>query len=77
MPKIPIDKKYVWDYDLPKDWQPATDAEWLWLLERKINYGDFRGLKAAVIKKYFPALKKRLDPGKQMMLEYYFQKYKV
>lgn len=72
---IPIDKKYIWDYDLPKNWQPTTDAEWLWLLERKINYDDWRGLKAATIKKYLPRLKKRIDIGKQMMLKNYFQKY--
>lgn len=72
---IPIDKKYVWDYKLPKNWQPQTDEEWLWLLERKINYDDWRGLNVKIIKKYFPKLKKRIDLGKQMMLKDYFQKY--
>ncbi len=72
---IPIDKKYVWDYNLPKNWQPQTKRQWLWLLERKINYGDWNGLTATIIKKYFPELKKRLDPGKKIMLENYFNAY--
>lgn len=64
-----------WDYDLPKKWQPKTDRQWLWYLERKINYDDWKGLKKGIIKKYFPQLKRRLDPGKRKMLETYFQKY--
>ncbi len=67
--------KYVWDYDLPKKWAPKTEGEWLWCLERKINYDDWQGLRAEIIKKYFPKLKRRLDPGKRMMLEHYFQVY--
>lgn len=63
-----------WDYDLPKNWQPKTEAEWEWYLVRRINYGDFKGLKKEVVKKYFPKIKKLLDPGKRMMLEDYFQK---
>ena len=67
--------KYVWDYDLPKNWVPKTKEEWLWLLERKINYDDWEGLEAKIIKKYFHDLKTHLDPGKRMMLELYFKKY--
>ncbi len=63
----------IWDYDLPKNWKPKTKEEWLWYLERKINYDDWKGLKAETIKKYFPKLKKTLDPGKRMMLEHYFK----
>jgi len=65
----------LWDYNLPKNWKPKTDRQWLWYLERKINYDDWKGLKKEIIKKYFPKLKKRLDPGKKIMLELYFQKY--
>jgi len=64
---------YNWDYDLPKNWQPETDRQWLWYLERKINYDDWKGLKKTVIKKYFPYLKKRLDPGKKELLKQYFK----
>jgi hypothetical protein len=68
-------KKYLWDYKLPKNWKPKTDWQWLWYLERKINYDDWKGLKKEIIKKYFPKLKNRLDPGKRKMLELFFQKY--
>ena len=67
--------KYLWDYDLPKYWRPKNKRQWLWCLERKINYNDWRGLDAKTIKKYFPALKKQLDPGKRIMLELYFKKH--
>lgn len=72
---IKINKKYVWDYDLPKNWTPETKTQWLWFLERKINYGDWEGLRKEMVQKYFSQLKKRLDPGKRMMLELYFKKY--
>jgi MarR-like DNA-binding transcriptional regulator SgrR of sgrS sRNA len=66
---------YNWDYDLPKNWQPKTDRQWLWFLERKINYDDWQGLKKKTIKKYFPRLKKRLDPGKRELLKHYLARY--
>ena len=56
-----------WDYDLAKNWQPKTPEEWEWFLVRKINYGDFGGLKKNILKKYFPKIAKRLDPGKKAM----------
>lgn len=65
----------LWDYNLPKNWKPETEEQWLWYLERKINYDDWEGLKKKIIKKYFKKLKKRLDPGKRMMLEFFFKKY--
>lgn len=67
--------KYNWDYKLRKNFKPKNEKEWLWVLERKINYDDFKGLKREVVKKYFPKLKHRLDPGKRKMLEYFFEKY--
>lgn len=65
-------KKIFWDYKINKDWQPKTDRQWLWYLERKINYDDYKDLKKEVVKKYFLRLAKRLDPGKRAMLAYYF-----
>lgn len=62
-----------WDYQLPKNWQPKTDQGWQWFLVRKINYGDFQGLKKETIKKYFPVIKNQLDPGKRAMLENYLK----
>lgn len=64
---------WIWDYNI-KNWQPKTDKEWEWFLVRKINYGDFKGLKTGILKKYLPKIKKRLDPGKKAMLENFFQK---
>lgn len=64
-----------WDYNLPRGWQPKTERQWLWYLERKINYDDWKGLKADIIKNFFSKLKQRLDPGKREMLKEYFKKY--
>ena len=64
---------YIWDYNLPKKWKPKTKRQWLWYLERKINYDDWKGLNKKIIKKYFPLLKKRLDPGKREMLKNYLK----
>lgn len=63
----------VWDYQLPKNWKPKTEGEWIWYLERKINYGDWKGLEPKTIKKYFRKL--HLDQGKRLMLKNYFQRY--
>lgn len=63
-----------WDYDLPDNWQPKTDPEWEWFLVRKINYGDFKGLKKAIVKKHFSKIKKQLDPGKRAMLNNFLRK---
>lgn len=64
-----------WDYKLKREWNPTTESEWLWYLERRINYDDWEGLKKVWIKKYFHKLKDHLDPGKRVMLENYFKKY--
>ncbi|PIR72145.1 MAG: hypothetical protein COU42_02365 [Candidatus Nealsonbacteria bacterium CG10_big_fil_rev_8_21_14_0_10_36_24] len=66
---------FNWDYNITKNWKPKTEGQWLWYLERKINYDDWKGLKKRIIKKYFPKLKKRLDPGKREMLKIYFKKH--
>ena len=60
---------WIWDYKIPNNWQPKTDKEWEWFLVRKINYDDFKGLKKDIINKYFPKIKKLIDPGKQAMFE--------
>jgi len=63
--------KWNWDYHIPDDWRPTTDGEWEWFLVRKINYGDYEGLDRIILKKYFPKIKKRLDPGKVAMFTYF------
>lgn len=61
----------AWDYNLPKNWRPQTEAEWAWFLARKINYDDLEGLNKATVRKYFPLFKNELDPGKRILFEYY------
>ena len=63
----------IWDYDLPADWQPQTDAEWEWFLIRKINYGELEGLSEKKLKKHYPQIKRQLDPGKRDMLANYLK----
>jgi len=70
-----MDNMHIWDYDLPKKWKPSNERQWLWYLERKINYDDWKGLKAEIIKKFFPKLKHRIDPGKREMLKQYLKNY--
>lgn len=65
--------QYVWDYRIKKNWQPGTDAEWIWFLERKLNYQNWKGLRTADIVKYFDRLK--LDPAIKLMLQAYFKYY--
>lgn len=64
-------KPWAWDYDLPDDWQPKTDAEWAWYLVRKINYEDLDGITPEILARYVPTLDKELDPGKRTLLMYY------
>mgnify|MGYP001561411564 FL=1 len=66
-------KPWVWDYELPDDWEPKTDDEWEWYLVRKINYEDLKGLTRAHIQKYFPSIERYLDPGKRVMIDYYLK----
>lgn len=63
----------LWDYKLSKGWQPKTRHEWLWYLERKINYDDWKGLEGWMLKKYAPSLK--LDPGKRLLVRAYVDRY--
>jgi hypothetical protein len=46
-------------------------------LIRKINYGDFKGLKLALIKKYWRKIKKYLTPGKKLLFENFFKHEKI
>lgn len=64
---------WIWDYKIKEKWQPLTDGEWRWFLVRKINYGDFKGLKKRVVAKYLTKIKQFLDPGKRAMLEDFFK----
>ena len=71
--KYPIKKGLVWDYRIPKNWQPKTDADWRLYLERKVNYDDWKGIPQEKLLEYFPHL--HLDPGKRLMITNYFTIY--
>ena len=64
---------HTWDYNIPKDWQPTTDYEWRWFLERKINYDDFTGLDMAKVRELIDEIK--IDEGKKLMIKAYFKYY--
>lgn len=71
--KYPIAKGLIWDYRIPKNWQPKTDADWRLYLERKVNYDDWKGIPTQRLLEYFPRL--HLDPGKRIMLLNFFTTY--
>ncbi len=64
---------YNWDYNLPKDWKPQTHDEWVWYLQRKINYEDWDGIRPWMLKKYVPVLK--LDPARRFLIDAYLDRY--
>lgn len=63
----------LWDYKIANNWQPKHAREWEWFLVRKINYGEFKGIPRTILKKYFPKIQERLDPGKRAMIENFFK----
>lgn len=67
---------HIWDYHLPSDWKPKTHAEWEWFLVRKINYNDLEEIKKDDLVKYFAKIKKGLDRGKQILIEYFLTNYR-
>lgn len=66
---------WIWDYNIKNNWQPRTAKQWEWFLVRKINYGDFKGLKKETVARYFTKIKKLLDPGKREMLQYFLNRW--
>lgn len=63
----------IWDYKIGKNWQPKTNAEWQWYLVRKINGDDMTGINKAILKKFFPLIKKRIDTGKKNLIQYFLR----
>jgi len=61
--------KTVWDYQIKK--KDLKDPKILkWYLERKINFGDWSGVKAKELKKYLAHLK--IDSSlKKLLIEYF------
>jgi hypothetical protein len=62
-------RRVIWDYQIPNNWRPKSEAEWEWFLVRKINYGDWQGISQKALKKFFPKIKDKLDPGKREMIK--------
>lgn len=64
---------YNWDYDLPKNWKPKTDAEWEWYLTRIINYGlNKEKINPVQLRRYLPKLK--IDDHKRDFLQFLLDK---
>lgn len=63
----------IWDYKINKNWQPKTTEEWQWYLVRKINTDDLIGINKAILEKYFPLIKERIDIGKKNLIEYFLK----
>jgi len=59
----------LWDYNIPKDWQPQNDEGWIWYLEKMITTGNLKGLNEEQLRKYFKRL--NLDEGNRLLLEHY------
>lgn len=64
---------FIWDYKINKNWQPKTTEEWQWYLVRKINTDDLIGINKAILEKYFPLIKERIDIGKKNLIEYFLK----
>ena len=69
-------KPRIWDYNLKNNWKPVTDSEWELFLVRKINYNDLAGIPKARLQKHFPKIKKGLDPGKFLLIDYFLKQSK-
>lgn len=59
-----------WDYNLPENWKPKTEDEWVWYIERVVNYGPRENdkLDRGMVKKYFDRLK--LDKERKAYLSF-------
>lgn len=62
-----------WDYNIDKNFQPKTDAEWIWYIERQINYNDWKNIPLEKLLKYYSQL--HIDEGKKLMLQAFLKYY--
>lgn len=62
----------IWDYQLVKPKKNTPEFE-RWILERKLNYGNFKKIKLETLKKYLPYLK--IDPIMRLMLNNFLKIY--
>lgn len=61
---------YLWDYDINEIKKSKSERAKIFLLERQINYGLFRGEKVALakIKKYWNKL--NIEPKRRRLFEF-------
>lgn len=62
----------IWDY-YPIQAKKITPQTERWILERKLNYGDFKKIKLEKLKKHLPYLK--IDPAMRQMLANFLKTY--
>ena len=72
MNKINNNKAIFWDYDL-RNANLKNPKIKLWYLSRKLQFGDFSGLKKSDLKKYLPKLS--IDASLKELLQNYLKKY--
>lgn len=63
--------KYIWDYDLKKA-DLSKPAVKVWYLSRKLQFGDFSGIRKADLKKYLSKLD--LDWSIKQLIRNYLRK---
>lgn len=72
MNRIDNNKAIFWDYDLNKIDLKNPKIK-LWYLNRKLQFGDFSGIKKSDLKKYLPDL--TIDSSLKELLQNYLKKY--
>lgn len=65
------DKTIFWDYDMEKSNLSEPKAK-IWYLNRKLQFGDLKGLKKSELKRYFPKL--NIEPSLKELLKNYLAK---
>lgn len=53
---------HYWDYNIDKNWHPQSDEEWIWYIERQINFNGWKDIPLEKLLKYKDKLK--IDEGK-------------
>ncbi len=65
------DKAIFWDYDMKKSDISKPKVK-IWYLNRKLQFGDIKGLKKTDLKKYFSKL--NIEPSLKELLKNYLAK---
>lgn len=68
--KNKINKKIFWDYDVDK-MDLSNPKVKIWYLNRRLQFGDFSGLKRADLKKYLSKL--NINPSLKELIQNYLK----